>query len=115
MSIRTALLKVLHVAPTIEMQHATNLPDNATSNATLSAITISKASSDADRQATSSATVAQQSVESDATLTDRNGGTAWMWQVFLPDRTLIVTTMPASTIKEMNEMYPAARKIEGIE
>lgn len=68
MSIRASLNQVLHVAPPIGMQHATTSPDTATSHATLSATTCGKASTDADMYATSYATVAQQSVESDATL-----------------------------------------------
>ncbi|MGO8755547.1 MAG: hypothetical protein ACLQHK_10000 [Gallionellaceae bacterium] len=68
MSIRASLHQVLHVAPPIGMQHATNLPDTATSHVTLSARTYGKASADTDMCATSYATVAQQSLESDATL-----------------------------------------------
>lgn len=125
MSIRASLQQVLHVAPPIGMQHATNFSDTATDNATPGATTCDKASSDAVLHATSYATVAQQSVESDATLTEqqrelhrelvRNGGTAWMWQVTLTDRTLIVTTSPASTMAEMVETYPDAIRVEVIE
>ena len=70
MSIRASLQQVLHVAPPLGMQHATNQSDSATSNATLSATICGKASSDAVLNATSGATVAQQSVKSDATLTE---------------------------------------------
>jgi hypothetical protein len=45
----------------------------------------------------------------------RNGGTAWMWEVTLPNRILIVTTTPASTMAEMVEMNPEAIKVEVIE
>lgn len=45
----------------------------------------------------------------------RNVGTGWMWQVDMSDRTLIVTTTPASTKMEMDAMYPDAIQIEVIE
>ena len=45
----------------------------------------------------------------------KRGGTAWLWQVHLPDRTLSVATSPASTVAEMQEMYPAASLLEAIE
>ena len=45
----------------------------------------------------------------------KNGGTCWMWQINMLDRTLIVTTTPASTKAEMEAMYPAAIRIEVVE
>jgi len=44
-----------------------------------------------------------------------NERSAWMWQVNLPDRTMIVTTSPASTTAEMKEMYPTAISLEALE
>lgn len=45
----------------------------------------------------------------------KNGAAAWMWDVMLPDGSLIVTTSPASTMAEMKAAYPDAIKIEVIE
>jgi hypothetical protein len=44
-----------------------------------------------------------------------NGGIAWMWQIILSHKALVVTTTPASTMAEMDAMYPGAIKIEVIE
>ena len=43
------------------------------------------------------------------------GGVAWMWEVSLPDRDLVVTTTPPSTVLEMLEMYPTAISLEALE
>lgn len=45
----------------------------------------------------------------------KNGGTAWMWQIILLEKSLIVSTSPASTMAEMVETYPDAINIEVIE
>ncbi len=45
----------------------------------------------------------------------KNGGSAWRWKVLLPDQTLIVATMPASTLREMIDMYADAIDIHPLE
>lgn len=70
MSIRAALQQVLHVAPPLGMQHATNLPDLATVNATVSATTFRKACNYADVSATPHATTVQHHRKADATQTE---------------------------------------------
>lgn len=46
---------------------------------------------------------------------DELGISAWMWQVNLADKTMIVTTSPSSTTAEMKAMYPTAISLEAIE
>ena len=86
MSIRASLQKVLHVAPPIGMQHATNLPDHATGNATPGATTCGIANNGVGINATQHATITQQPVKTDANISatlpelQREARTEWRRQ-----------------------------------
>ena len=43
------------------------------------------------------------------------GGSAWKWEILLPDERLILTTNPYSTLKEMADMYPSALSLKPLE